>query len=222
MVGQFNGTHFISEAGPVTFQYGNCFYASQTFNNIPSSDGRRIQMAWGQVGMPGMPFNQMILFPVTLTLRTAAEGIRMYAEPVSEIETLHQQQWHRSDLTVAPGDNPLSGISGQLFHIKADLKPQGAQTIRFVIRGVPVAYDVQKQQLTCLGKSAPLKLAEGKIRLEILVDRMSIEIYGNGGLVYMPLGVNLTDNANALELLSDGGDTRIEGLDVYPLNSIWN
>ena len=221
MIGQFDGTRFVPESGSIKFQYGNCFYASQTFNNVPQSDGRRVQMAWGTVEMPGMPFNQMILFPVSLTLRTAAEGLRMVAEPVSEIETLHRQQWLQSGLTVAPGENPLNGISGQLFHLKADLRPQGAQTFRFVIRDIPVVYDVQKQQLTCEGKIASLKPVDGKIRLEILVDRMSIEIYANGGLVYMPIGVNLTDRTDSLKFTSEGGNTLAETLNVYQLKSIW-
>jgi fructan beta-fructosidase len=221
LIGQFDGKQFQPEVGPVQFQYGNCFYASQTFNNIPPSDGRRVQMAWGRVDMPDMPFNQMILFPVSLSLHTTPEGIRMYAQPVKEIETLHQQGWKKRDLTVKPGENPLNEIKGELFHIKADLKPQGAQTCSFVIRDIPVVYDVQKQQLTCADKSAPLKLVDGKVSLEILVDRMSVEIYANGGLVYMPIGVNLTNNSDSLKLISQGGNTIVETLDIYQLKSIW-
>jgi len=93
LIGAFNGTQFVSEAGPIPFQHGNCFYASQTFSNIPANDGRRIQVAWGRVKMPNMPFNQMMLFPVTLTLRTTEEGPRMFAEPVREMEKLHKKQW---------------------------------------------------------------------------------------------------------------------------------
>ena len=37
-------------------------YAAQTFNNIPSKDGRCIQIGWGQIEQPGMAFNQMMTF----------------------------------------------------------------------------------------------------------------------------------------------------------------
>jgi fructan beta-fructosidase len=80
---------------------------------------------------------------------------------------------------------------------------------------------VTKQQLTCQGKTAPLKPVDGKIRLEILVDRMSIEIYANGGLVYTPIGVNLTSRPATVQFVSQGGDTLIETLDIYQLKSIW-
>jgi fructan beta-fructosidase len=221
MVGQFNGTQFVAEGGPVKFEYGNCFYASQTFSDIPQSDGRRIQMGWGKIAMPEMPFNQMVLFPVSLTLHTTTDGIRMYAEPVREIETLHQQRWQWSNQVVHPGENPLGAVNGKLFHIQAALKPQDAQVCKIVVRDIPITYDVLAKQLTCEGKSAPLDMKEGKISLEILVDRMSIEIYANGGRVYMPIGVDLVDRPDSLKLVSEGGDTLIETMDIYQLKSIW-
>ncbi|GAH94680.1 unnamed protein product, partial [marine sediment metagenome] len=46
-IGQFDGKKFIPESKEIEFSYGNCFYASQTFNNVPEEDGRRIQIAWG-------------------------------------------------------------------------------------------------------------------------------------------------------------------------------
>lgn len=220
-IGTFNGKHFIPESGMVKFEYGNCFYASQTFNNIPDADGRRIQMTWGRVTMPEMPFNQMILFPVTLTLHTTEDGIRMFVNPVAEIALLHRQHWNWNDLIVKPNENPLSEITGELFHIQAEINPQNAQRCGVVIRDVPVVYDAVGERLICQGKTAPLKPKNGTISLEILVDRMSIEIYANGGQVYMPIGVNLTDNPDSLEFVSEKGDTLIEMLDIYNLDSIW-
>ena len=221
-IGQFNGTQFTSETDMIKFEYGNCFYASQTFNDIPASDGRRIQMGWGrEINMPDMPFNQMILFPVTLSLQSTNEGLRMFINPVEEIQSLHQRHWNWSNKTVHPGENPLAAISGELFHIKADVKPQGAGTCKFMIRNIPVSYDVSSQQLTCQGKSAPVALENGKISLEILVDRMSIEIYANGGRMYMPIGVDMVNNPKTLEFATEGGDTLLEKLDIYELKSVW-
>ena len=118
LIGDFDGKEFKPEGKAIRFQHGNCFYASQTFNNMPKDDGRRIQMAWGRIATPGMPFNQCILFPVELTLQTTDEGIRMFAEPVREIENIHGSKHTWEKLTVRPGERQLSRLSGELFHIK--------------------------------------------------------------------------------------------------------
>ena len=221
LVGHFDGEEFKSETDVIRFHYGNCFYASQTFTNIPESDGRRIQIAWARVNMPDMPFNQMMLFPVTLTLHTTEEGPRMFAEPVHEIEKLHNKRWQWKNRILEPAQNPLSEVSGELFHIRAELEVGEAGQIGFVIRDVPVTYNVQKQELSCLDNKASLNHVNGRIHLELLVDRTSIEIFGNKGRVYMPVGVILADNSKTLEIFTKGGKTEVESLEVYELNSAW-
>lgn len=221
LIGDFDGKQFTTEAGPIRFHYGNCFYASQTFNNIPPEDGRRIQIAWGRVAMPDMPFNQMMLFPVTLTLRTTEKGLRMFAEPIREIGRLHKnrQQWRNKILK--PQENLLSDLSGELFHIRAALRIGDTKETGFVIRGIPIVYNVQKQQLSCCQKTAPLKPKNGKIYLEVLVDRTSIEIFGNHGRMYMPNGVILADKPKLFEIFTKGGNIEVEELTVYELESGW-
>ena len=172
LVGSFDGRQFKSQAGPVRFHYGNCFYASQTFSNIPEKDGRRIQIAWGRVAMPEMPFNQMMLFPVTLSLRTTEEGPRMFVKPIREIEELHGRKWRWKNKILKPADNLLSGLSGELFHIRAEFQVDNdVQETGFVIRDIPVVYNAQKQELSCQKRTAPLKPVDDKIHLELLVDR---------------------------------------------------
>ena len=221
LIGEFDGREFKKETESIPFQRGNCFYASQTFNNIPEEDGRRIQIAWGRVAMPGMPFNQQMLFPVELTLRTTDEGIRMFAEPVREIEKIHGKRHAWKAETLEPGRNLLSGIEGELFHIVAEFEIGDAGEFGFVIRGTPVAYNVEKQEISCNANNAKLVPADGKIRLEILVDRTSIEIFGNHGRVYMPIGVILPEDNKTLETFTKDGSTKIDSLEVYELRSAW-
>ena len=221
-VGRFDGKTFTPDhEGKHRFNWGNCFYASQTFNNIPPEDGRRIQIAWGRVGHRDMPFNQMMDFPVELSLRTTDEGPRLFALPVREIEKLHGKKhaWH--DAAIEPEGNLLDGIEGDLFDIRAELEPGNAERLGFTIRGEPVAYDVKKGELSCKGCRAPLKLAGGKLRLQILVDRTSIEIYAGNGRIYMPVGVIHPDDNRTLATFAEGGTAKANTLEVYELRSAW-
>ena len=220
-IGSFDGKQFITESGKHRFNYGNCFYASQTYSDIPAEDGRRIQIAWGRIGHPDMPFNQMMNFPVELTLRTTESGIRMFAEPVAELESLHSQSHVCENETIKEGENLLEDITGELFHIRAEFDVGEAAAFGFKIRGVTIEYDTKEKKLSCGDKQADLKPRNGKIRLQVLVDRISIEIFANDGEIYMPMGAILPDDAGTLATFSRGGNTQVSELAVHELKSAW-
>ncbi len=221
-IGSFDGKAFTPDhPGKHRFNWGNCFYASQTFSNIPPEDGRRIQIAWGRIGHKEMPFNQMMNFPVQLTLRTTDEGIRMFAEPVKEIELLHAKKHSWSGLTLKEGENPLKGIEGDLFHIVAEIEPGDAAQVGFTIRGTPVVYDAKAQQLDAKGCKAGLKPEGGRLRLEILVDRTSVEVFANAGRIYMPVGAIPPDDNRSLVAFAKGGTAKLISLEVHELRSAW-
>lgn len=219
LIGQFDGKKFTPESGPHPLHQGNCFYASQTFNHAP--DGRRILIAWGPVNIPDMPFNQMMDFPVELTLRLTAEGLRLFAAPVREIETLHARKHAWEDEVLEENRNPLAGLSGELFDLRAEIQVGSARQVGFIVRGIPLTYDVDSERLSCCGQSAPLPVVHGALRLQLLIDRTSLEIFGNAGQLYMPLGVLPKAEDRSLEAFARGGTAQIQSLEVYELLSIW-
>jgi fructan beta-fructosidase len=219
VLGRFDGKAFTTESGKHELWHGN-FYAAQTFSNVP--DGRRIQIGWGNgITFPGMPFNQQMTVPCRLTLRDTPEGLRLYAWPVKEVETLRGRKRSLADRTLGPGENLLRGISGDLFDLVAELEPGDAEAFGFTVRGVPVVYDVKKQEVVCRDKRAPLKPVEGRVRLRLLIDRGSIEAFGNDGRVALSVGVIPADDNRALETTSRGGKARLRSLEVHEMRSAW-
>ncbi|MHC4201777.1 MAG: GH32 C-terminal domain-containing protein, partial [Planctomycetota bacterium] len=149
------------------------------------------------------------------------DGVRLFRRPVKEIENIRTKAHSWSDAALKPGENLLSGLSGELFDIRAEIAPGGASEVGFVLRGERAAYNVAAGEITCLGKTAPLALADGRISLQILLDRTSIEVFGNDGQISMP-SCFLPDPADTgLEVYAAGGEARIVSLDVYELRSIW-
>jgi len=72
-----------------------------------------------------------------------------------------------------------------------------------------------------MDKCAVLKPQQKKISLRILVDRAIIEIFGNEGLVYMPIGAIDQDENKGLEFLAEGGEAVLTSLNISSLSSIW-
>jgi len=221
LVGRFDGKTFQAESGPHSLNYGNCFYASQTYNQLPAK-GRRVLVAWGQVNFPGMPFNQMMDFPVDLTLRTTEQGPRLFANPVREIESLRRRSQRVRNVSLTSA-HPLADWRGELFEAQVELTPADAGVVGLEVRGVMVNYDVAKQELSCLGKKAKMPLDKrGRLTLRVLVDRGSIEIFGGDGRVYMPMGVLLkAEQQGILAFSKSGSGARLESARVWELGSIW-
>jgi len=220
-VGDFDGKKYTAQTEITRYSYGNCFYASQTFNNIPAEDGRRIQIAWGVIPMRGMPFNQQMLFPVELTLHSTDEGLRMFAYPVKEIESIHAKEYTWTDVQLKPGQNILANVKGELFDIDAEFEIGSADEFGFLINGFSVKYNVKKNELSCGRPKAKLKPIDGKIRLRILVDRVSIEVFANDGRIYMPIRAIPEGDQKGLEIFTKGGSIKISSLKVHELHSIW-
>ena len=221
LLGSFDGQRFVPDGEAIQFHYGDCFYASQTFNNVPESDGRRIQIAWGRTGHPDMPFNQMMDFPVELTLHTTEEGVRMFAEPVREIELLHQQAHEWSEVKLESETKNLAGLAGGLFDIRAGIEPGGADFCGFRLGGCTVTYDPRRGELRCGKKKAPLTPVDGAITLQLLVDRLSVEIFANGGRVYMPMAHVFESIEVPIKIFSKGGACTFIDLNVFELKSAW-
>jgi len=221
-LGAFDGVTFQPETDSIKSLWGGNDYAAQTYSDIPEADGRRIQISWMAGGKyPDMPFNQQMNFPVELTLRTTEEGVRLCANPVREVSRLHGKSFALERIMLTDGANPLAGKRGELLHIQAVLEPGDAQQVVLDLRGAQIVYDAAAQTLSCRDKQAPLPAVDGCVQLEILVDRLSIEIFGNGGRIYMPMGMVLDVDNTSLGITAQGGTATIRSLTVHEMQSAW-
>jgi fructan beta-fructosidase len=218
-VGAFDGRTFTVESGKHQLWYGN-LYAAQTYSNAP--DNRRVQIGWGQgIAFPGMPFNQQMTVPVELSLRTTNDGPRMFAWPVEEIESQRTTLHAWEDTRVSPGENPLEDISGELFDIEAEIDLGDCHSCGIVVRGIGVNYDVRRQEIVCGKHKVPLAPADGVIRLRILADRGSLEMFGGGGRVALSAAATPDAANKSLAFFTRGGSARLRSLTVFELRSAW-
>ncbi|MFC1619943.1 glycoside hydrolase family 32 protein [Candidatus Neomarinimicrobiota bacterium] len=224
LIGSFDGQTFTEESAKQRSDYGANFYAPQTFNNIPEADGRRIQIAWMDGGKyPGMPFNQQMSFPCELTLRSFPDGIRMCKNPIREIKKLYCKTITIPDMILKPGNNSLDGISGDLFDIQLEIELQETTMFGLRIANLLIQYDVNNQTISCGDATAMLPPEFNRIKLRALIDRTSVEVFGNDGRISMS-SCYLPQNSSPgnPELFVRGGNARIVSLAVHPLKSIWH
>ncbi len=221
VLGDFDGKKFIPEMGVLKYNYGDCFYASQTFNNVPVEDGRRIQMAWGTVDFPEMPFNQMMTFPVSLTLRNTTNGVKMFANPVNEIETLYDSMKSYIDILYRPGENLLEGFNSGLYDISMNILSSSKGKIIFEANGREINLDLDGQKIISGDLEINYQTKDAEMNVRLLVDKKSIEVYLNDGEIYIPLKIDGKIESESISLTSDS-PVNIQELKIRTLRSIWN
>lgn len=219
VLGDFDGHKFHRESGKHQVWFGN-FYAAQSFSDAP--DGRRVQIGWGRgITFPGMPFNQQMCLPVELTLRRTDDGIRMFAEPVKEVESIRSIGLPAASfpLQVANHNSP---IGESLLEIEAELMIAPSSRGGIDVRGTRIVFDAQKQQLHCDDVVAPLTpTKDGSVHLRIFVDRGSIEVFANHGRVALSKNVLMDDANSSLQWINQDGQGRMKTLQIHFLKSIW-
>jgi fructan beta-fructosidase len=93
-----------------------------------------------------MPFNQQMTVPAQLTLRSVVDGLRLFAQPLSELTSLRGPKHEWTEITPDAGDNPLRMLQGDLSEITLDFSPEGSESLGLDLRGTPLVYDGPRQE----------------------------------------------------------------------------
>jgi fructan beta-fructosidase len=221
VLGSFDGRAFRPDhEGKHRLWYGD-FYASQVYSDAP--DGRRVQIGWARGNeYPGMPFNQGMTVPVDLSLRQTRDGPRLFAEPVPELVSLRADHRARPAAELRSGDNALAGLEADVFEIDTLLELGEDAAVTLAFGGFKVGLDAERQVLRCGWVEAPLVLdGENRMRLRILVDRGSVEVFAAHGRVAVSEGVLLPPGDKPLTLFVARGKARLASFDLWTLESIW-
>jgi fructan beta-fructosidase len=228
--------------------YGKDLYAAMTWSDIPASDGRRILLGWMNNTQyaslqPTAPWRGMLSVPRVLTLRKMADGLRVQQQPIAELQTLREKHVSYGSRQVVEGMPLLAsqGVAGDALEIIAEFEIGKAKEFGFVLRAkneqkTVVGYDVVKRELfidrrqsgesdfaseSFPGRHAVTLQPDGKkIRLQILLDRASVEVFGNDGLVTLTDTIFPEAASLKAEIYVREGKVRLETLEVWQLKAV--
>lgn len=209
LVGSFDGHKFRAEGGVRHLKVGDWWYAAQVYSDAP--DHRTILIPWLRNDIPGMPFNQMMGLPVDLTLRSTDSGPRIFAVPSPEVEKL------RGTAQTLVGSGSLKPSTE--YEMETEFAVVGSEPVTFEIQGLTAVYDVTTHELRCRDQKMVVEPVSGKVKLRMFVDRTSLEIFGEGGSTYFPIGVVFPAPGTDLRVTAPNGAA--VKTTVYPLTSVW-
>lgn len=213
--------------------YGKDYYAAITFNHAPKPLSLGWLNNWQYANdIPTTPFRGAMTLPRELKIVRTKNAYELRQLPASQIRPLTSDsfQWRGIDvneLNKSLKDNRIKGDS-YVLTVDADLTADVAVVVRKAgEEETVIGYDLARQELyvdrTKSGNtkfhkdfpartSAPLKLATTgansviptRLKLQIFVDRSSVEVFANDGQVTLTNLIFPGPNSQAIEFRGEG------------------
>jgi levanase len=197
--------------------------------------------------VPTSPWRSAMTVPRVLTLRRTPEGLRVFQRPVKELDELRRGSPRRfggGTLSAAgawlAGQGPLpplldaeltlSRVTAQTpFTLDLETGPDERTSISFDPARGRLAVDRTRSgrvdfQRTFAGRhEAPLRLADGRCELRLLLDQSSLEVFAQGGQAAITSLVFPTTRTRVLRLSARGTETpMVDGITLQELSSAWH
>jgi len=230
MIGDFDGKIFTPTHGKYLNAVGSR-YASQVFDDEP--EGRIVEMAFQlNTYVPdSFPIRLPLIFPVEMSLKTTPEGVRLYRQPIKEIKKLYKDTYKWEGLNGIQANEKMKRINenDRLLHIKAKVEMTMELYANIQFNGIKIFdYDgnsacinypypgiyTGRMQYSCTPPGSH------KFDLEMVIDRLSAEVYVDGGKLQIVTGITQGNGEDGL-VFPDNVTFKVHSLVVNTLESIW-
>jgi len=163
LIGQFDGTHFVEKesAGQKLWaDYGKDFYATNSFNDMPKGEERKIWMGWTSNWQyakdePTVLWRGAQSTPRSLSLRwvvnknptlsqkkgqdvapasLAERELLMVQAPVQELQGLRGKPFSLKSANIATANQKLATVHGETYEIEAEVEPGDASEMGLRLR----------------------------------------------------------------------------------------
>lgn len=217
--------------------WGHNFYAPQTFE---TADGRRVGYGW--MGSFTLPLASQaedgwagqLTVPREFTL---GSELSLRNAPIAELEQLRGQERALGALRLEPNESKilLSRVSAYEFEAVLNLAESEAERIGFKVglgadgSHAFVGYDdlsgrvfIDRRLTACDGGYRAAPAPDGDLlKLRVLVDRGSIEVFVNDGAESVTSFAFFSEGERKLVLTAESGGAVIESITLWDLDSIW-
>ena len=222
LIGDFDmSSGVFSEESDQAIDYGIDFYAAQT---ILTPDGRRVMIGWMQnwdtcdLHMQKNSWAGQMTLPRELSIRNG----RLYQQPVRELKQLRTEEAAYENVLVE-GRKTLEGISGRQVELDLEVRPLKEGYRKFLVRfaenemfHTQVSFRPAEKTLKIDRKfsgsrraiihqrRAKVHTPDDVLRLHIILDRFSAEIFVNDGEQVMTATFYTDRAAEGISFFAEG------------------
>ena len=250
-VGHFDGTRFTNDNTSLTTlwtDYGKDCYCALTFNNLPPAKPP-LMLGWMNnwqyaANLPTSPWRGQMTLPRTVELETTPDGVRLIQKPPDEIREVRESAVHIENASAAQVNQRLAqspALGSHSFELESSIALGTAEEAGWRLLGMDrtatlVGYNRSSRKIfvdrTHSGLldfskdfparvEAPLKLAGDVLKLDLFVDRNSLEVFADGGRVTLTNLVFPPARAHTTELYTKGGTLGRASATLWGIRSIY-
>lgn len=226
--------------------YGKDYYAAVSWEDAPGDKRHMIgwMSNWDYSGStPTSPWRSAQSIPREMALRTVDGRIKLTSEPVKSVTSLREGRPVASGgTTVTSTSQPLGrgAAKGKALDIEATFSLKDAERFGIKVRTgadgeeTVIGYDTTTQELyvdrTRSGavdfsdafagvQRAPLHAENGKVKLRILVDWSSVEVFGGSGEAVITDQIFPDPSSQGVEVFAENGSVKLDKARVWHLES---
>ena len=163
-------------------------------------------------------------FPCDLTLTLVGDTYYLAQNPIPEIETLFEESNEYSDVKISDGNDFKVALQPEPYFIRMTAKEiDKTESLTVTAFGRSITVNPKENTVSIERNVFPLSVSGGAFQMDIIVDRLSYEIYLDGGRVYAAFMEEATVPDYNLPLLniSSKGEKQLDSVRIYRLGSIW-
>lgn len=247
-IGEFDGKTFINDNPAdhiLWLDYGRDNYAGVTWSDIPEQDGRRIIIGWMSNWKyanetPTGSWRGAMTLPRALSLTSVAGKVVLTQMPVREAEQLRKESKRWDGIAVTPSSPFVQKLNEDLVEIEADIHIQSGEEVHIGLKSsgrgeVVIGYDPVQQWLFidrsnsgvtefhpsfACKHGAKMEATNGRMKLQIWLDRNAVEVYAANGLVVLTDQIFPEAPVEAVEISTKSGHIVLDSLQIHMLNSV--
>ena len=228
--------------------YGSTYYAAIPWNNLP--DNQHIMIGWlVPAKTETYPWRGQMSIPRDLILKTTPDGIRLFQQPPSIVRnallklppdkimmkenlevnnqeiTLNTQTAFNANANWIAAEFTLGTANEFGFKIAEQKNSNGSVTDETVIgynaksNELYIAHNVNGL-ITGIKQTLTLKPSNNKIKLELLFDKSSLEVFANDGEKVITTLIFPDKDAIQFSLFSKDGNVKVDALKIWDLNHL--
>ncbi|WNS43613.1 PfkB family carbohydrate kinase [Paenibacillus sp. MMS20-IR301] len=247
-IGEFDGNTFINDNPAdhiLWLDYGRDNYAGVTWSDIPEQDGRRVIIGWMSNWKyanetPTGSWRGAMTLPRALSLTSKDGSVVLTQMPVREVARLRNESLSWEAITVTPEVPFKQETNNDLIEIEAEIDVRSGEEVQLQLKSsgqsvIVIGYDPAKEWLSIdrsksgvtdfhpefgCKHSARIAAVNGQLKLHIWLDRNSVEVYANHGLVVLTDQVFPDAPIEKVEISTKSGQIVLDSLQIHTLHSI--